>query len=120
MPAIADVNGDGKLELGVAGCNEGFRCMDAATGKTLWSVPAEGRASNTVGVDINGDGKEDFVFGRGKRLMAVTQGKDGDGRIVWELEMPVEIAQIAVADWDGDGKAEVLVCGVDGKLYGVR
>ena len=28
VPAVADVNGDGKLELGVAGCNEGFRCMD--------------------------------------------------------------------------------------------
>ena len=120
IPAIADVNGDGKLELGVAGCNEGFRCMDAATGKTLWSVPAEGRASNTVGVDINGDGQEEFVFARGKRLMAVGQAGDGAVRIVWELEMPVEIAEVAVANWDGDGKAKIIVCGVDGKLYGVE
>lgn len=120
VPAVADVNGDGKLELGVAGCKEGFRCMDAATGKTLWSVPAEGRASNTVAADIDGDGREDFVFGRGKRLMAVTQADEGPGRIVWELEMPVEITEVAVADWDGDGKAEVVVCGADGRLYGVR
>jgi len=119
IPAIADVNGDGKLELGVA-CKEGLRCIDAATGKTLWSVPAKGRASNTVGVDINSDGREDFVFGRGKRLMAVTQAEDGTGRIVWELDMPAEIGQIAVADWDGDGRAEILARGVDGKLYGVR
>ena len=34
--------------------------------------------------------------------------------------MPVEIAEVAVADWDDDGKAEALVCGVDGKLYGVQ
>ena len=120
LPALADVNSDGRLELGVAGCNEGFRCMDAATGKTLWSVPAEGHASNTVGIDINGDGAEEFVFARGKRLMAVTQAEDGTGRIVWELDMPVEIGQIAVADWDGDGGAEILARGVDGKLYGVR
>jgi len=120
LPALADVNGDGKLELGVAGCNEGFRCMDAATGKALWSVPAKGRASNTVGVDINDNGKEDFVFARGKRLMAVAQAEDGTGRIIWELEMPVKISQIAVADWDGDGKAEIIASGVDGKLYGIR
>jgi len=25
-----------------------------------------------------------------------------------------------VGDWDGDGKAEIVACGVDGKLYGVQ
>jgi hypothetical protein len=34
--------------------------------------------------------------------------------------MPVDISEVAVADWDGDGKAEIVVCGTDGKLYGIR
>lgn len=34
--------------------------------------------------------------------------------------MPVEVAEIAVGDWDSDGSAEIMVGGSDGKLYGVR
>jgi len=119
LPAVADVDGDGKLELGMP-CKEGLRCMDAATGDNLWSVPAEGRASNVIGVDINGDGREEFVFARGARLIAAAQGDGDTGRIVWELQMPVDIAEVAVGDWDGDGEAEVVATGTDGKLYGVR
>jgi len=119
--ALGDTDGDGQLEIGLPGFKDGFRCLEAATGKVLWTVPRQDPSppSNCVACDLNGDGREEFVYGDGPHLLTVGPGENGNGRVVWQLTLPSRIAHIAVADVDGDGSAEVL-CGCDdGVVYGV-
>ena len=146
FPAIGDIDGDGRLEIGLPGFQDGFRCLDAATGEVRWTVPSQDSgASNCVAVDINGDGLEEFLYANGCHLLAVAQpslSRTGvylslsrvgvyphegqirerqrpnlEGTIVWELAMPAPVRNLAVADVDGDGKAEILAGGSDGVLY---
>ena len=121
MPAIGDTDGDGRLEIGLPGFQDGFRCLDAATGEILWTVPSQGNgASNCIAIDIDGDGSEEFVYANGTRLLAVAQRSDAKDAIIWQIDLPASIGNIATADVDGDGKAEILAGGSDGVLYCVK
>jgi hypothetical protein len=142
LPAIGDTDGDGRLEIGLPGFQDGFRCIDAATGEVLWTVPSQGfpsnevkgsSASNCIAVDINGDGMEEFLYANGSRLLAVARrpfakftlernerlkGRpDIQQSIIWQIDMPASIHNIVVADVDGDGNSEILASGSDGVLY---
>ena len=121
FPAIGDTDGDGRLEIGLPGFTDGFRCLDAATGEVLWMVPSQGSgASNCIAVDIDGDGLEEFLYANDNLLLAVAQRPGAKGHIVWQLALPASISNIAVADVDGDGKSEILAGGSDGVLYYVE
>ena len=121
FPAIGDTDGDGHLEIGLPGFKDGFRCLDAATGKVLWTVPPQGSgASNCIAVDINGDGVEEFLYANGNRLMAVAWRPGVEDAIIWQTDLPAPIQNIAVADVDGDDEIEILAGGSDGILYCVE
>ncbi|MBC8228458.1 VCBS repeat-containing protein [bacterium] len=106
------------MEIGLPGFQDGFRCIDAATGEILWTVPSQGSgASNCVAVDINGDGMEEFIYANGSQLLAVAQRTGIKQAIVWQIDLPVSVQNIVVADVDGDGEAEILAGGSDGVLY---
>jgi len=118
LPAIGDTDGDGRLEIGLPGFMDGFRCLDAATGEVLWRVPSQGSgASNCIAVDINGDGLEEFLYANGNHLLAVACRPGVEQNIVWHISLPVSVSNIAVADVSGDGKCEILAGGSDGVLY---
>jgi hypothetical protein len=117
LPALGDTDNDGRLEIGLPGFKDGFRCLDPATGQTLWNVPQQGEgASNCVAVDINGDGIEEFIYANGSKLLAVAKRQD-DNLILWQIDLPASIQNIVVDDIDNDGKAEILAGGRDGVLY---
>jgi outer membrane protein assembly factor BamB len=117
LPALGDTDNDGLLEIGLPGFKDGFRCLDPATGQTLWNVPQQGEgASNCVAVDINGDGIEEFVYANGSKLLAVAK-RQNDNLILWQIDLPASIQNIVVDDIDNDGKAEILAGGRDGVLY---
>ena len=118
LPAIGDTDGDGRLGIGLPGFQDGFRCIDAATGKILWTIPSQdGGTTNCIAVDINGDGLEEFVYADGSRLLAVAQRSGSEQAIIWEINLPASVQNIVVADVDGDGDAEILAGGSDGVLY---
>ncbi|MFB3106192.1 MAG: FG-GAP repeat domain-containing protein, partial [Pseudomonadales bacterium] len=117
LPAIGDVDGDGHFEIGVPGCQDGFRCLDGATGTVQWTIPSRGdRTSNCVAVDIDSDGIEEFIYADGSKLLATGR----EGRIKWEFDLPVPIEYIVVADVDDDENAEILVSGSNGVVYCVE
>jgi len=115
-PALADLNGDGRLRIGAAAYRGGFRCYDAATGAVRWSFPTKHTPTDPVSADIDGDKREEFIFGVGRELIAVGEA-DGKPRVVWRLTMPAAVYSPIAVDVDGDGRLEVLCTAADGLLY---
>lgn len=114
---IGDVNGDGRLEVGGAGYGGRFRCFDGATGEIRWEVPLAGSFTSTVTADIDGDGRDEFLVGVDRRVVAVGETAEGDGAIHWKCELPATPTTPTIADTDGDGLAELIVMGDDGVVY---
>jgi len=115
LPGSGDVRGDGKLAIGAPFPN-GFRCYQAATGQHLWTVKLPpGPYTGAVSADLDGDGRDEFLFVAGKRLVAV-EGADDAGRILWQVELTGRPGGPCFADLDGDGLGEIVVICEDGDV----
>jgi hypothetical protein len=111
--ALADVDGTGDMAIGAAGFSDGFRCYAAATGDLLWRRDgASSPVSNALAVDLDGDGRDEFVWAEGATIVAARDGED-----VWQAEAPATVrylAPIRVHGYDGllatcdDGATYVL------------
>jgi outer membrane protein assembly factor BamB len=115
--AVGDVDGDGRLEFGVAFADR-FGCYDAATGALRWELPLPGKGSDVVCCDIDGDERPEFLFGCADGcLYAVQADREGAaGHVLWRAPLGAPAGQPVIADLDGDGQAEILVCTQDGSL----
>jgi hypothetical protein len=119
--AIADANGDGKLDLFMA---NRFACPDCSNGSVAVLLgngdgtfqPAvtydSGRpeAETLAVADVNGDGKLDLLVGHPSPQVGVLLG-NGDGTFQAVMESPslVGADKIVVSDMNGDGKPDVVV-----------
>jgi len=132
LPALGDVDGDGRLEAVGIGYVDGIRCYDAATGAIKWrmSAPPEWYVPPPAGTqypigtasgDIDSDGRDEVVFAVGNRLycIGVSPGQEGGERL-WEMDFPTHVGPPSIADVDGDGRVSILVMGNDGYIYCVR
>lgn len=131
--AIGDVDGDGQLELGGVtagqlyrlpgpipfdGPDREFQCHDLATGRLKWSLPLGTTSTGVVTVDVDGDGRHEFLLGTADgRLIALSSASAEAGRILWEVALPATAGVPVVCDADGDGALDILVSCADGKLY---
>ncbi|MBI3270726.1 MAG: VCBS repeat-containing protein [Planctomycetes bacterium] len=116
-PAVADLDGDGKLETIVGGSLGNVHFL-SATGTQL-GPPAQ--LAGSIGgppaiADLDGDGVPDLVVGtRTKRpdggLVYAVSGKEGHAEL-WRRRGTDRVsATPAVGDVDGDGRPEVLYQG---------
>jgi RHS repeat-associated protein len=108
-PTMADMDGDGELEIGVAAGNR-YSVINA-NGTFLWTSTTADLSSQITGstvFDLDGDGEVE-IFYNDEQKFRIYRGRDG--KILFEtlstsgthLEMPV------VANIDDDPAAEVLV-----------
>jgi len=131
-PVIADFDGDGRLEIGVAGatayhvldpdCNaapDPATCGSRSTTGILWLRPSQGDLSDLPGssaFDFDGDGRAEVVYGD----QCFTRVYDGATGTVLASQARTSCAWYenpVVADTDGDAHAELVTtsnlnCGI--------
>eukprot|EP00887_Chlorella_sp_A99_P003269 scaffold9.g3269.t1 len=119
-PTIADLDGDGKVEV-IVGTSVGFLyVLDGATGAAREGWPLQmGDIQGQVAVaDINGDGLLEVVAAdeRGS-VAAFSPG----GKEVWERHLASAISSgITMGDVDGDGELEVILGTMNGEMFVLR
>jgi outer membrane protein assembly factor BamB len=123
-PNPADVDGDGRLELIVAGAKSGdqreLRCFDMNSGSLKWKLSLNGKPTEPAVADIDSDGRDECIFTIGGNLYTVGAADDGQsGAIEWTLPLPSYTSSVAVADVMGDGQAQIVLSCADGYVYGV-
>ncbi len=129
--AIGDLNGDGKLDIvvtnspfdtGTAGTLMVYLANGNGTFKPAVSYPAGYSSTGLAIADVNKDGKPDLVFGTNDQAFTTSTldvlPGNGDGTFGTAISSPLQYTgttNLAVADFDGDGNADVLVgqcCGL--------
>lgn len=115
-PAIADVDGDGKLDIviGVGSIRGQGKHITAyrANGTIIWRAPTDGSsgASPALG-DLNGDGQVDVVTLDNTNKVYAFNGKTG--RRLWvqtprSIYAPEAMGKVVLGDWDGDGLDDIF------------
>jgi outer membrane protein assembly factor BamB len=107
---------DGKWLMGVGRQNGKFGCINVSDGSTRWDLDVQATCSDIIACDINGDGKQDFLFGTSHgKLYAVTDN-DGKPQVLWMVDLGAGAGNPIAADVDGDGKSEIIVPTLDGRV----
>ena len=113
-PTVADFDGDGKPEIGVAKANNYSVVKPDYPNKKislLWSVPNHDYSSSVTGssvFDFEGDGVAEVVYGD-ECFLWVFNGTNGKVRFVAPTTSFTATESSLVADVDGDGRAELLM-----------
>ncbi|HEY1016420.1 MAG TPA: FG-GAP-like repeat-containing protein, partial [Herpetosiphonaceae bacterium] len=133
-PALADLDGDGRLET-VVGLADGSVRAYRENGAPLWSYDlAQGRAlfaSEPAIGDVTGDGRPEILFGAyspggSANSAAGLYGLDAAGQPLagFPLSLPAETGALqgiqaapTLADLDRDGDIEILAASLAGTLY---
>jgi len=116
-PTLADINGDGHLEI-ILGTSMGFLyVIDPKTGDTLdgWPVQMGDIQGQVAVADVDGDGLIEIIATDARGSVAVLKP---DGKELWERHLGTAIGVSAtVGDVDGDGKLEVVLGSFDGRIF---
>ncbi|WP_432970502.1 PQQ-binding-like beta-propeller repeat protein [Dactylosporangium sp. CA-233914] len=118
--ALADVDGDGVLEVATLSDSGVLTCHNAATGAVKWSftVPGGSVAPNVVAVDVDGDNHIEYVIGTADgTVYAIDARPNPRRRVKWSLSIGQRLGDIIAADVDGDRRSELVVTAEDGYLY---
>lgn len=113
-PALADLEGNGDLDVVVGDESGVLYALDGRTGKRLWAVAtganeygARGFIGAAAVADLDGDGHPDVVAGARDGILAAYRGIDGS--VLWQIANDSGIhASPIIADFDQDGHPEVL------------
>lgn len=139
-PAIADIDGDGSLEVALFFAPTNNQWADTvieifhASGQRVAGWPrtfVNGRTTNNQVVspvlsDVDEDGKADLIYVSQTGTQAVVHvvRHDGIAAAGWPVTLPSgsggSYVTPAVADLDGDGHRDVLVMDMNGTIHGLR
>lgn len=108
-PALADLDGDGQLEVVFGSANEALFAVNGEDGSILWSYPILicGNSGAPIIADIDNDQKPEVIFASEDTLYAF-EGESGD--LLWSSVHSHSStgSSPCAADLDGDGTLEVI------------
>jgi outer membrane protein assembly factor BamB len=116
-PAVADVDGDGQLEVVIGSSDSRVYCLNGATGAQKWNyTTGAGVGSSPTIADVDGDGYLEVLVGSFDKNVYCLNGNTGD--VKWSFTTGRRVySSPAVADVDGDGHLEVIVGSNDNRTY---
>lgn len=118
--ALADIDGDGQLEVCVSEPSGDLVCLDALSGEQKWRLHLGAVATGMATCDIDGCGRSEVVLStREGALVAVGTDAGAHAIVKWRLDFGYTLGPPVIADFDGDGRCEILVASGDGSLYSV-
>ena len=83
-PALADLDGNGTIELIQGDQRETLGAFDALTGEVLWKTKVDGKVSGPSVADLDGDGQLDIVISTGNGMVYAL---NAEGEVTWEFAM---------------------------------
>lgn len=115
VPALADLDLDGRVDIVIAAADYQTLYRLADGGEVIWKIdlPERVTAGVTLG-DVDRDGTLDILVACGSRLLCI----DARGREKWRAGVGDDINSFAtIADLDGDGLPEVIFGANDNLLH---
>ncbi len=112
-PTVADFDGDGYAEIGVAQKNAYYTVKPNLKGRWLeeaWAAPNHDKSSSVTGstvFDFQGDGAAEVIY-NDECFLWVYDGKTGEVRYATPTKSFTATESNVVADVDADGHAEML------------
>ncbi len=128
MAAIAPTLA-GEWLAGVGSQQGKLRARRGSTGTVQWEVtlwggviltdapPRWNALSSVAAVDVDGNGRVDFVVGGADGWLYAVEAETG--RLIWSLDLGAPVGDPIAADIDQDGLSDVLVPAGDGYLYAI-
>ena len=135
-PVIADVNGDGHLDVVTVDLSGMLHVLDGRTGRDLpgWPQPVQVVPGQTVGVessptvaDLDKNGRNEIIVGAGTIDIGKQQGGvvafNANGSVRWRIRTSTVAGQSgvvgtpAVGDVNGDGFPDIVVGSFDHRVY---
>jgi len=107
---------DGRWLMGFGRQDGRFACLDVATGHARWEFALDSTASAVAACDINGDGRQEFLFGTTHGDLYALADAGEQPRLLWRARLPAGVGAPVIADVDNDGASEILVGLGDGRL----
>jgi len=111
---LADLDGDGVMELIGGSRIGGVRVNAFEGGATLWALDMGAEVRVVKAADLTGDGlPEVLAASRNCYVLCL----DEAGEIIWSRNMGDAVAHLVTGDVDGDGALEVIVGVEDGNVH---
>ncbi len=117
--AIADFNGDGKLDVAIANYSDATISAILNTGNGTFGVPATYggivNPDHMTAADMDGDGHPDIII-QNRDTAYFTVMRDQNGLFPNQSKFPsgVPCGPLTVADLNGDGKPDVIISNYNG------